>query len=224
MDQYPTNALEFLKCADGLMTAVCAAYYETYLENNPDAEKNLYIFCDNINYLPPEKGTISVKNNVPPEEYRKAYEKNKIIVNQLVENLQVKKESEQQFYKELWEQLKNPALFPTNVDRVAALIQFAEMDQIPYFQLGMEGEMSDEIYQSCTKAIIPQLKKALFAINCGYEQKTQLAEQLIQIASSLSDKDERRVFVAQIVAFYEHKVRKVVEKLEELERAQLKSE
>lgn len=223
MKEYPADALEYLRRAEGLMTAVCAVYYEVYLKNHVDAEKNFRLFCENINFMRGDE-SLHVENKVAPEEYQKAYDKNKSAVKQIVDNLQSRNDTEEAFYKELWQQLQNIALFPTSIEKVAALIQLAEMPQIPYFQMEKIDQMDDAQFQVCTEKILPQLKKAIFAIGYGYPQKTQLAEQLIQLAASIEEPDERTVFVAQVIAFYEARMQKLLSSTASMEKETDKAE
>lgn len=218
MAQYPIDALEYLKHAGGLMTAVCAVYYDQYLENPLTAEKNFRIFCENINFIESDE-SLHIENGVAPEEYEKAYKRNKAIIEQIVANLQNKNSEENDFYKELWQQLQNEALLPTKIEKVAALIQLAELPQIPYFQLDEIEKMDDAQFQTYTEKVMPELKKAIFVIGYGYPQKTQVAEQLIKLATAIKDQKARTVFVAQIIAFYEASIQRFLSKTEAEEKA-----
>lgn len=213
MSQYPLEALEYLRHAEGLMTAVCAVYYQQYLENHKDAEKNFRLFCENINFIQSDE-SLHIENDVDPEEYEKAYKRNKPVVEQIVSNLQSKKNEEEDFYKELWKQLQNEVLLPTNIEKVAALIQLAEMPQIPYFRLDEIEKMDNAQFQTYTEKVMPELKKAIFVIGYGYPQKTQVAEQLIKLATAIKDQKARTVFVAQIIAFYEASMQRFLSKTE----------
>lgn len=205
MLQYPENALEFLQKVDGLVTDVFAAYYETYLKDCPDSTQNFRIFCENVNYTKSDS-SIHIEPKAPSVDYKSIFDEQESTVRQIIINLQIKNLDEEEFYQQFWEQLQNPILFSTDEKKIAALIQCAEMNEIPYFKLDSFPKMEDTEYNSRTQNILPQLKKMSYAISHGYEQKTQLAELFINTATSIQNSRDRLVFVAQIIGLYERRI------------------
>lgn len=193
---------DFLQHVDGTVYAICETYYQRYLKDSPDSQENFRIFCEEINYIQSDK-RLKLDVNGVVAEYERLYNEQKETVELIVNNLESKNESENEFYIQLWEQWRNETLFPTDEKRIAMLIQLVGMDEIPYYQLSKVKEMSDKEYENRTNNIILQLKRAIYVINSKYTQKTQVATQLIEIESQITDEVDKVVFLAQIMGYYE---------------------
>lgn len=61
-------------------------------------------------------------------------------------------------------------------------------------------------------------QKAIFAINRGYLQKTQVAGQLLMILKEMPSMEEQEVFVAQLIGYYKSKNEYLKNKVDDLEK------
>ena len=134
-----------------------------------------------------------------------------VIPTQLVQNLMDKSPAEDQFYLELWTQMCNKTLFPNELTMVSAIIVLMYMPKIPYFCLPQVPTMEDEVYQECTRHVQEQIKRAIYAIEAGYPQKTQLAVQLMRLCNQIKGEKEKTVFIAQILGYYQGQIKQLMD-------------
>ena len=57
-----------------------------------------------------------------------------------------------------------------------------------------------------TDELLPKIQKAVYALNCGFEQKTQVTEQLLIIEKTITDDKAKQVFWSHIISFFERKI------------------
>ena len=101
--------------------------------------------------------------------------------------------------------MQNKILFPSDDAVVAIIIQLFFMENIPYYQLCTVDTMEDDEYVTLLESVKKMYQKAIFAINRGYLQKTQVAGQLLMILKEMPSMEEQEVFVAQLIGYYKSK-------------------
>lgn len=76
--------------------------------------------------------------------------------------------------------------------------------------------MDDDDYMESIQRIKVDYQKALFAINYGYAQKTQMAEQILNIATEIESSQDRIVFVANILGYYKNQIDNLENEIDQL--------
>lgn len=147
-----------------------------------------------------------VEPQTKPDDYRHIIEKQGQIVTQILDKLQKRNLDEHTFYTLLWEQICNDTLFPSDEEKIAVLVQLFNMPTLPYFQMEASHKMEDAEYSRWTDELLPKIQKAVYALNCGFEQKTQVTEQLLIIEKTITDDKAKQVFWSHIISFFERKI------------------
>lgn len=220
MKKYPENTLDFLKHVDGKVYDVCAIFYLKYLKTASTAEiaaQRLREFYENCGYTESDQ-TIRVEAETAPETFSQLIDENRDIVAKIVENLIEQNPSVENFYQLLWKQMQNKILFPSDDAVVAIIIQLFFMENIPYYQLSTVDTMEDDEYVTLLESVKKMYQKAIFAINRGYLQKTQVAGQLLMILKEMPSMEEQEVFVAQLIGYYKSKNEYLKNKVDDLEK------
>ena len=210
---YPETVTEFLTHVNGKVYSVCEVFYTIYLKDctkPQEAAEQLRTFLENCLAIPSDY-TLMVEGKYSEEEVGKTIGEIKPIPTQLVQNLMDKSPAEDQFYLELWTQMCNKTLFPNELTMVSAIIVLMYMPKIPYFCLPQVPTMEDEVYQECTRHVQEQIKRAIYAIEAGYPQKTQLAVQLMRLCNQIKGEKEKTVFIAQILGYYQGQIKQLMD-------------
>lgn len=194
---------KFLECVAGNYSDICAKYYFDFLKNETDisvaAEKLSYLL--KWDYSSTKENTIDVLYS--QEEYTTALKKSSEIIEKIVDNMINNNIDEIVFYETLWKTISEKVLFPTDIDCIGAIIFLFAYPKIPYFQLEEGLKMEDEAFQLKSIEMVRQIQKAIYILNRGYEQKTEVASQLIKIILELDDFDKQTVFLANIFGLLE---------------------
>lgn len=220
MKNYPNSPDEFLKHVDGKIYDICETYYLQYLKpstTSDQAAQNLRLFYENLGFVDTDK-TIVVETKTAPDVFQKLIEGNEDIIKRVIENLLALNPSEEDFYKQLWEQMQNKVVFPTDESVVSIVISLLFYPKVPYFQLPKVPTMDDEVYIETFQSIKTHYLKAIFALNFGYAQKTQIAEQLLRIVGELQSTQEKAVLVANIYGYYDRQINQFKEKIDDLQK------
>lgn len=210
---YPETVTEFLTHVNGKVYSVCEVFYTTYLKtcDQPQvAAEQLRTFLENCIIIPSDY-TLMVEGKYSEEEVGKTIGKIKPILTQLVQNLMDQSPEEEKFYLELWNQLCNKTLFPNDLALVSAIIVLMHIPKIPYFCLPQVPAMEDKVYQECTSHVQEQVKRAIYAIEADYPQKTQLATQLMMLCRQIEGEAEKTVFIAQILGYYQGQIKQLID-------------
>lgn len=210
---YPATVTEFLTHVDGKVYSVCEIFYSTYLKactHPKEAADQLRIFLENCNVIESD-ATLPVEGTYSEAEVGKTIGEIKPIITKLVQNLTEQAPAEEQFYLELWNQLCNKMLFPDELAIVSAIIVLMYMPKIPYFWLPKVPAMEDEVYWDCSNRIQEEIKRAIYAIEADYSQRTQLATQLMRLCSQIEGETEKTVFVAQILGYYQRQIKRLID-------------
>lgn len=124
----------------------------------------------------------------------------RLLVTRVIENLLLQKLEEEAFYKKLYEKICDASLLPDETAQTAYLAGLKLDPRIPYYRLDDGCTMSDEEYVSIQEKILPYLSRAYYVLSYPFRQKTQVASHLMDIADEISDRGERTVYWANIIA------------------------
>lgn len=210
---YPATVMEFLTHVDGKVYSVCEAFYTTYLKactQPKEAADQLRTFLENCITIESDS-TLLVEGTYSEKDVGKTMGEINPILTKLVQNLMEQSPAEEQFYLELWIQLCNKALFPNDLAIISAIIALMYMPKIPYFCLPKVPIMEDEVYRDCSNRIQEQVKRAIYAIEADYPQRTQLAAQLMRLCSQIEGETEKTIFVAQILGYYQRQIMRLID-------------
>ena len=201
MKEYPTSSIEFFEHADGKIYDVCQAYYLHYLKpstTSEEAAKKLREFYEACGFIQSDQ-TLKIETITSPNVFQELMDTNRVIIEKIVDNLIKQNVGEDEFYNLLWEQMQNEVLFPS------------EDSHLPPVEM-----MDDDDYMESIQRIKVDYQKALFAINYGYAQKTQMAEQILNIATEIESSQDRIVFVANILGYYKNQIDNLENEIDQL--------
>lgn len=218
MKEYPTSSIEFFEHADGKIYDVCQAYYLHYLKpstTSEEAAKKLREFYEACGFIQSDQ-TLKIETITSPNVFQELMDTNRVIIEKIVDNLIKQNVGEDEFYNLLWEQMQNEVLFPSEDSIVAFMIQLLFDPQLPYYHLPPVEMMDDDDYMESIQRIKVDYQKALFAINYGYAQKTQMAEQILNIATEIESSQERIVLVSNIFGYYKNQIDNLENEIDQL--------
>lgn len=208
---------EFLKHVCGQVFSVCEIFYERYLkiEKDPQTAANLLkmFYAGNVD----TDETEEVRGSIDGDKMEEMVAGNAPMIEKLVDNIIAENPTEDDFYLQIWEMLNNTIIFPQEEDVISGIIAIYYLGTIPYYQLLKAPTMDEKTFKTALKNIEPTIAKAFFALNCNYEQKTQLATQLIYLYDQISDLDEKKVYVATLFGKALSKIQSSDKKIKELE-------
>lgn len=98
----------------------------------------------------------------------------------------------------------------------AGMVEFIRSGKFKYYHLPPVEMMDDDDYMESIQRIKVDYQKALFAINYGYAQKTQMAEQILNIATEIESSQDRIVFVANILGYYKNQIDNLENEIDQL--------
>lgn len=170
-----------------------------YICQSPEEERFEYfrlfltdVGLDDIFGSGPQADYSSVIGSITPDI--------RLLVTRVIENLLIQKLKEEDFYKKLYEKICDASLLPDEMAQTAYLAGIKLDPRIPYYYLDDGCTMSDEEYISIQKEILPYLSRAYYVLSYPFRQKTQVASHLMDIAEEISNKDEKTVYWANIIA------------------------
>ncbi len=209
------NERLFLSTVDGKIFDVCHKFYELFLKNEPEkivaSQKLSLLLCwdkqtDKTNPLSP---ICSI------ETYKEKIEATKDTVNTILGNLIKQKPEVAKFYLDLWEEITRKTLFATDLDTVAAITYLCSSSRIPYYKLSDGLKMDDEEFARIAKDSIEYLRKMLFVLSVGYEQRTEVASLLMSVLDEVKDYNTKVVLFANLMSFCEIRATQAQRKIEE---------
>lgn len=195
---------------------VCKAVWEYILEKGPEQQKNTFVcFLQEVDFFDVDL------DDETPIDFEKAEPEIKNIYNiekRIVEVLAENRPTEEVFYHSLWEKINDTILFPDIESQVTFLTSLWTDTRIPYYQLEDGCSMSNDEYQTIMLELRPLLKKANFIIDATFQQRTQRASLLLNLADTIEDKNKRIVFWAYIISrfnarFDPEKLQEILEKV-----------
>ena len=196
------SARDFLSHIDGDYRDICTKYYFEFLKKTltEDGGKLLEVLFT-WDLISNKKNRLD--KQFSDEEYEAFADEAKSILTTVIENLINDNLPEEQFYSQLWSIISNSIMFKDDNQRIGALIFLIRNPRIPYFKLTEGITMSDDEYNSIVASVKKCAKKAFFAINRGYKQKTQVASNILLLLDEIEGENEKAVFLSLVLSYYD---------------------
>ena len=195
--------------------AFCANYFKLYIKDYLGTDAGYDNFVSLLRWNKVSDETIELPTVFEKEEYSNALKDIHPGIKKLIDNMVTEQVEEKDFYLKLWEQISDKFQYAKEIDKVCVLIVLITDPRTPYFKLGKAMKMDNEQYQKIGNTIEQQISKAFFALRCGYEQNTEVASQLYSILQEIEDEEQRIVFLANIIGFFNAKYKVLYKKLQE---------
>lgn len=109
--------------------------------------------------------------------------------------------SAEDFYNKLYDTLFESEIFPESDEERGVVLLFltSQMKGIPYYKADNLLEMGEEEFGQIIDKLEDKLDKACFMADERFRTKTEEASQLCDIAESIKDERERKVFWAVVI-------------------------
>lgn len=214
MENKISSVREFLSSVDGSIQDVCATVFFNYLNNDEctDADGANILQCL-FNWDCKSDKTLKLEAVYSAEEYESMSKETQSMISKIVSNLVAKNVEEETFYQDLWTAIKQDIFFSSERDKIGAIVSLYFNKMIPYYKLPEGLKMDDVEFREISESSIDLIKKFVFAINGGYNQKTEVASLLLHDLTEISDEKQKVVLIANILGCYERKVIGVIEQL-----------
>lgn len=209
------NIIEYISNITGSLGDVCSEIYFLYLKENDQASNNLRTFLENWFEIDSDK-SVSVKEYFPEDNYQECFDDINPIIDRLLTNLVEKNHPVENFYSNLWDGINNDILFDSDLEKICAVLFVLLSPKIPYFQMGDAMRMDDDEYRSVSRDVEHWYKKAVFALNRGYEQRTEVASQIVDIFKEIVDEKQQIVYVAKLIGYSRYEIHRLEEQIKEL--------
>lgn len=209
---------QYLEHITGSLADICAEIFYRFLkENSSDAAQNFQNFLE-LWFEVDTDQSIEVEKYFSEEEYKKAFKSIQPIISTLLNNLVEENVPADQFYVRMWGNISNKDFFPSEVECICAILYLLSSPLIPYYQMKEPVQMDNEKFKEIGKIIKPQVRKALFALNRKYRQRTEMSSQLIFILDEIDDVEQRIVFMAQLIGHYQIREKRLLDILEKYKK------
>lgn len=209
------NLKNYLASIDGHPGDVCADIYYCFLNSSEHAAVNLQVFLENWFDTSKDHAT-AVKCYYTSGEYEECYRDIKPIMDRLLSKLIEKNDTPDVFYRNLWNKINNDALFETDIEKITAILFLLLSSKIPYFQMGNAVQMSEEEFQQIGEEVKQCFRKAVFALNRGYEQQTEVASQILNILQEIPEQRKQIVFISKLIGLSYLRIAKLERQCEQL--------
>ena len=179
--------------------------YKEYLKTAPSDEAAVYLKSFYENY---ETAVFngSIKNNDRSEDADLVDQSDsaKQTAFRIITNLAEESLEEDDFYKKLWSNFSNTAIFATEQEIISAIKFGTVSPLIPYFMVPEIESMDPERYSEITHKLFRQIQRIRFAIYGKYSQRTQFAEFLLKELDGIDDFESKLVLISQSLAIFEN--------------------
>lgn len=209
------NIIEYISTIDGYLGDICSDVFFLYLKGNKQAYNNFQTFLENWFDIDSDK-SVTVKAYAPEGDYQECFDKIGPVIDRLLSNLVEKNYPLETFYGNLWDSINNDILFDTDFEKICAVLFVLLSVKIPYFQMGDALRMSDDDYWSISQDVETQYKKAVFALNRGYDQRTEVASQIVDIFKEIKNEKQQIVYVAKLIGYFRYEAHRLEEQIKEL--------
>lgn len=212
------NLRQYLEHISGSLPDVCAEIFYLFLkEDSSNAARNFQSFLELWPDVDTDQ-TVEAKKYFSEEEYEQAYDSIRPIISTLLNNLVEENVPAEQFYTRMWGSISNKDFFPSEVECICAILYVLASPLIPYYQMKAPVQMDNEKFHEIGKIIRPQVKKALFALNRKYRQRTEMSSQLIFILDEIDDVEQRIVFMAKLIGHYQMREKRILDILKKYKK------
>ncbi|MBQ9167665.1 MAG: hypothetical protein IJX67_04560 [Oscillospiraceae bacterium] len=209
------SVIEYISTIDGYLGDICSDVYFLYLKKNDQAYNNLRTFLESWYDIESDK-SISVKVYYSEDDYRECFDDIRSVIDRLLSNLVEKNYPSETFYSNLWDSINNDILFDSDLEKICAVLFVLLSSKIPYFQMEEALRMSDEEYWKVSREVDEQYKKAVFALNRGYDQRTEVASQIVRFFKEIEGETQQVVYIAKLIGYFRFEIHRLEEKIKEL--------
>lgn len=210
-----SSVIEYISTIDGYLGDICSDVYFLYLKKNDQAHNNLRTFLESWYDIESDKST-SVKIYYSEDDYRDCFDDIRPVIDRLLSNLVEKNYPSETFYSNLWDSINNDFLFDSDLEKICAVLFVLLSSKIPYFQMEEALRMSDEEYWKISQEVDEQYKKAVFALNRGYDQRTEVASQIVRFFKEIEGETQQVVYIAKLIGYFRFEIHRLEEKIKEL--------
>jgi hypothetical protein len=187
-------------------------YYRMYLAKGDKTEEKLNNFILLLKWDGTSNESVDVETLFQGDQYRQASEEVFPVVEKIIGNLVTENFDETVFYEKLFTKTFDDILFAGELEKICALTILVLDPKIPYYKLGPAMQMENDEFGEISQSIQEEISKAIFALQFGYSQKTELASQLYNIVKEQKDEKKRIVLIANILGFYSSQMEFLYEK------------
>lgn len=209
------SVIEYISTIDGYLGDICSDVFFLYLKRNDQAYNNLRIFLESWYDIESDKST-SVKIYYSEDDYRDCFDDVRPVIDRLLSNLIEKNYPAEAFYSNLWDSINNDVLFDSDLEKICAVLFVLLSSKTPYFQMEEALRMSDEDYWKVSREVDEQYKKAVFALNRGYDQRTEVASQIVRFFKEIEGETQQVVYIAKLIGYFRFEIHRLEEKIKEL--------
>lgn len=209
------SVIEYISTIDGYLGDICSDVFFLYLKRNDQAYNNLRIFLESWYDIESDKST-SVKIYYSEDDYRDCFDDVRPVIDRLLSNLIEKNYPAETFYSNLWDSINNDVLFDSDLEKICAVLFVLLSSKTPYFQMEEALRMSDEDYWKVSREVDEQYKKAVFALNRGYDQRTEVASQIVRFFKEIEGETQQVVYIAKLIGYFRFEIHRLEEKIKEL--------
>lgn len=209
---------QYLEHITGSLPDICAeVFYHFLKEDSSNATQNFQSFLELWPDIDTDQ-TVEVEKYFSEEEYEGTFKSIQPVISTLLNNQVEENAPADLFYTRMWGSISNKDLFPSEVECICAILYVLASPLIPYYQMKDPVRMDNEKFNEIGELIKPQVKKALFALNRKYRQRTEVSSQLVFILEEIDDVEQRIVFMAKLIGYYQVREKRLIGILEEYKK------
>lgn len=208
MDENILTIQEFLKKYKGNPWDVCTYFYLTYIktyikeENDDVALNNLICFLKDVGNS--DKSFV-VSEKYSKDQYQLYLDEVVNFTNNIVNNLVKSNPNEREFYLSLLEKINDDTIFESDIKKGLAIMYLKANVKIPYFQLDEGLKLEEDDYRKIINDNLETVQKALFIVNSGLEQNTEIASLLLKLIKEQENDEVKTVVLANVLSFFNYR-------------------
>lgn len=208
---------DYLKKATGKQLDIYARFCIDYLFNSKDEESAIERFKQLLSWNCMTDSSYPVDTVYSDEKYESIIGKIMPIISVPVNNLFNNHCPEEEFYNKLWYSINQSEYYPSEEDKIGAVLCLKLDPRVPYFILETGLRMSDDEYRDITNDVVLQINKALFAIKSGIcSQKTEIGYHILKQLQSINDEKAKVVFLANVIGSYYDDIHALIDQVSKL--------
>lgn len=133
------------------------------------------------------------------------YKKVNKLVESLIDTIVSDKPDVKAFYRQVWENVTNDALFKDEDRKICAFLCIWMNIKIPYFKLDSGITMAEEEFLDIVQCRKKDIQKIIYIINSEFSQKTERSSLIIDILSNCDTDKEKAVVLSQAFSALEQR-------------------
>lgn len=181
--------LQLMQQAKGNELDIYYVIYDEFLRENEEAPALLPVIFEYSAPLGVAEPDASEK--VSPELARETAEQYGEYLRGTVAMLAKNNDSEEEFYKKLWDGVFCSATAPQETAQRAVVLKLLNEENplLPYYQASGLFRMENEEFSRRITELQPKISEAVHMLNRHFQQRTEETSQLCRISASLSEED-----------------------------------